>query len=124
MENEMPKGKTLSERTIDFGMAVIDLCETMPRTLTGRHIADQLLRSATSVAANYAEASEAESPVDFVHKMKLAQKELKESRVWLIFASHIHKTHEVDRIMNETHELLRMIGKSIITAKGNTSQKK
>jgi len=47
-------------------------------------MADHLLRSATSVAANYAEASEAESTADFVRKMKLAMKELKESRVWLL----------------------------------------
>ena len=65
----------------------MDFCGTLPRTAAGRHIADQLLRSATSVAANYAEASEAESTADFVHKMKLAMKELKESRVWLLFAS-------------------------------------
>ena len=74
--------RRLGERTVDYGLAAMDFCGTLPRTAAGRHIADQLLRSATSVAANYAEASEAESTADFVHKMKLAMKELKESRVW------------------------------------------
>lgn len=53
--------RRLGERTVDYGLAAMDFCGTLPRTAAGRHIADQLLRSATSVAANYAEASEAES---------------------------------------------------------------
>lgn len=75
-----------------------------------------MLRSATSVAANYAEASEAESPADFVHKLKLAQKELKESRVWLLFASRLAPGGEVEVLRAESRELLLMIGKSIGTA--------
>ena len=75
-----------------------------------------MLRSATSVAANYAEASEAESPADFVHKLKLAQKELKESRVWLLFASRLVPGGEVEVLRAESRELLLMIGKSIGTA--------
>lgn len=80
------------------------------------HIGDQLLRSATSVAANYAEASEAESPADFIHKLKLAQKELKESRVWLLFASRLSPGEAVEGLRSESRELLLMIGKSINTA--------
>ena len=114
MQDEKPK--RLSERTVDFGLAVMEFCETLPRTAAGRHIGDQLLRSATSVAANYAEASEAESPADFVHKMKLAQKELKESRVWLLFASRLSPGEEAERLRSESRELLLMIGKSINTA--------
>ena len=86
----------------------------------GRHIGDQLLRSATSVAANYAEASEAESPADFVHKLKLVQKELKESRVWLLFASRLSPGEVVERLRSESRELLLMIGKSINTALART----
>ena len=87
---------------------------------TGRHIGDQLLRSATSVAANYAEASEAESPADFVHKLKLVQKELKESRVWLLFASRLSPGEVVERLRSESRELLLMIAKSINTALART----
>ena len=111
-----PKAGRLGQRTVDYGLAAMDLCETLPRTAAGRHIADQLLRSATSVAANYAEASEAESAADFVHKMKLAMKELKESRVWLLFASRLAPGEAVEALRTESRELLLMIGKSINTA--------
>lgn len=56
--------RRLDERTVDYGLAAMDFCKLLPRTAAGRHIADQLQRSATSVAANYAEASEAESTAD------------------------------------------------------------
>ena len=114
MQDEKPR--RLSERTVDFGLAAMEFCEALPRTAAGRHIGDQLLRSATSVAANYAEASEAESPADFIHKLKLAQKELKESRVWLLFASRLSPGDAVENLRAESRELLLMIGKSINTA--------
>ena len=94
----------------------MEYCESLPRTAAGRHVGDQLLRSATSVAANYAEASEAESTADFVHKMKVAMKELKESRVWLIFASRLAPCESVESLRAESRELLLMVGKSINTA--------
>ena len=110
------RSRRLSERTVDFGLAAMEFCEALPRTAAGRHIGDQLLRSATSVAANYAEASEAESPADFVHRMKIAQKELKESRVWLLFAARLFPGDAVESLKAESRELLLMIGKSINTA--------
>ena len=108
--------RKLAERTIDYGLAVIDYVEKLPRNAAGRHVSDQLLRSATSVAANYAEASEAESSDDFIHKMKIAMKELKESRVWLLFAKRIQPTEEVNGLMEESRQLVLMIGKSLVTA--------
>ena len=113
MENEKPK---LADRTIDYGLAVMDYVETLPHNAAGRHIADQLLRSATSVAANYAEASEAESADDFIHKMKIAMKELKESRVWLLFARRLLPSEAVERLRDESRQLVLMLGKSLVTA--------
>ena len=110
------KAGRLAERTVDYGLAVMEYCESLPRTAAGRHVGDQLLRSATSVAANYAEASEAESTADFVHKMKVAMKELKESGVWLIFASRLAPCEAVESLRAESRELLLMVGKSINTA--------
>ena len=110
------KAGRLAERTVDYGLAVMEYCESLPRTAAGRHVGDQLLRSATSVAANYAEASEAESTADFVHKMKVARRELKESRVWLIFASRLAPCEAVESLRAESRELLLMVGKSINTA--------
>ena len=111
-----PRAGRLAERTVDYGLAVMEYCESLPRTAAGRHVGDQLLRSATSVAANYAEASEAESTADFVHKMKVAMKELKESRVWLVFASRLAPCEAVESLRAESRELLLMVGKSINTA--------
>ena len=120
MSGEKPR--RLSERTVDYGLAVIDYCENLPRNFSGRHVADQLLRSATSVAANYAEASEAESPADFIHKLRLALKELKESRVWLLFGARIDPTRNVDALRQESHELMLMISSSITTAQRRVQQ--
>ena len=99
--------RRLDERTVDYGLAAMDFCEALPRTAAGRHIGDQLLRSSTSVAANYAEASEAESTADFIHKLKVAQKELKESRVWLLFAARLFPGDAVESLLAESRELDR-----------------
>ena len=120
MQEEKP-GK-LVDRTVDYGLAVIDFCEKLPRNPAGRHIGDQLLRSATSVAANYAEATEAESPADFVHKLKIAMKELKESRVWLLFASRLVPGDAVEALRRESRELMLMLGASINTATARVRQ--
>lgn len=116
MPSEKPR-RMLAERTVDYGLAAMEFCETLPHGAAGRHISDQLLRSATSVAANYAEASEAESPADFVHKMKIALKEVKESRVWLLFAERLAPGDAVKSLKAESWELTRMISASINTAK-------
>ena len=75
--------RDLDERLLTYGARVIKLVESLPRTLVGRRIGDQLLRSATSAGANYEEARGAESRSDFVHKMQVALKELRESHYWL-----------------------------------------
>ena len=106
----------LTERTIDYGLAVIRYCGLLPQNYAGQHIADQLLRSSTSVAANYAEATEAESTADFLHKLKISMKELKESRVWLLFAARLSGSPDVSSLLDESMELIRMLGKSIATA--------
>ena len=116
------KNRKLAERTIDYGLAAMDYADRLPRNAAGRHISDQLLRSATSVGANYAEASEAESADDFIHKMKIAMKELKESRVWLLFARRILPSEDVERLMEESRQLVLMLGKSLVTASSRTKR--
>jgi four helix bundle protein len=74
----------LEDRLIDFAVGIISLAESLPKTRVGNHIAGQILRSGTSPAPNYGEAHSAESDQDFVHKMKICLKELRETRVWLI----------------------------------------
>ena len=77
----MEKGDELLDRLIRFGVTGLELSNTLPRTTAGRHIADQLMRSATAAAPNYAEARSGESLRDFVHKLGIVRKELNESYV-------------------------------------------
>ena len=73
----------LEDRLIDFVVIVLDAVTRLPNTTAGRHIGSQLVRSGTSPAPNYGEAISAESKRDFVHKLKIALKELRETYVWL-----------------------------------------
>ena len=79
----MAKGDDIEERLIKFAVRIVKLCDQLPRTQAGRHVAGQLLRSGTAPAAHYAEARGAESTNDFVHKLKICLKELNEARTWL-----------------------------------------
>lgn len=78
-DNNANRKSNLSERLLDFGAGIVKLTEELPNTIAGRRIGDQLLRSGTSVGANYEEAQAAESKRDFLHKLQLALKELRES---------------------------------------------
>jgi len=74
----------LEERLIEFAVRVIRTAESLPKTKIGNHISGQLIRSGTSPAPNYGEARSSESRADFVHKMRLALKELRETKIWLL----------------------------------------
>ncbi len=117
----MAKGDDLEQRLIDFAVAIILLCDQLPNTLAGRHVAGQLLRSGTSPAPNYAEARGAESRRDFIHKLGICHKELNESQIWLriVKQSKMLPVSEVDPLLNENIELSRIINASIKTAKQN-----
>ena len=108
--------RNLADRTVDYGLSVMELCGKFPQGFAAKHIAGQLVRSATSVAANHAEATDAESCDDFIHKMKIALKELKESRVWLLFASRLQGVPETCLLLEESRQLVLIFGKSIETA--------
>jgi len=113
----------LQERFLDFAAKVIKLTLRLCKTATGRHIGNQLTRSGTSTGANYEEACGAESRADFVHKLQIVFKELKESLFWikLIKRSELLPTEdeELNFLLNETQELTNIIGKSVVTTKNN-----
>lgn len=114
-----PCRNDLEDRLIDFAVEVIDVAEALPKTRAGNHIAGQLIRSGTSPAPNYAEAQGAESRNDFVHKLKVAFKELRETRVWLRIISRKQMTEDTDAItsaLRECMELVRIVGASLATA--------
>jgi len=110
----------LEERLIDFAVRIIRMVESLPNTRVGNHIGGQLLRCGTSPAPNYGEAQSAESRADFVHKMKVCLKELRETRVWLLMivrAKLIKPSSKLDSLIQETNELISIFVTSIRTAK-------
>jgi len=112
----------LQERLIDFAIDIIILVESLPNTKSANHIGGQVLRSGTSPAFNYVEAQSAESRRDFIHKMKICLKELRETQVGLkmIHRLKIAKSQqEVDRLLKECGELVSIFVKSIETAERN-----
>ena len=85
MENNQKKvrAQEIEERLIEFASRIIDMVEALPRTPAAKHLGSQILRSGTSPALNYGEAQAAESRDDFVHKMKVCLKELRETLICL-----------------------------------------
>ena len=109
----------LEERLLDYSALIIRLCEKIPNTRAGNHVAGQLIRSGTSALPNHGEAQAAESPPDFIHKIKVALKELRESIRWLRLIRKVPLVKdfsEVDTLINETDELIRIFVKSVDTA--------
>jgi len=111
----------IEDRLVAYAAMVIALTESLPDTRAGNHIAGQLLRSGTSPAPNYGEAEAAESRNDFLHKMGVCLKELRESRIWLriIARRALLSEAEVSPVLAETEELIRIFKASIATAKKN-----
>ena len=109
---------------IDFAVDVIHVVEALPNSKAPNHIANQLVRSGTSPAPNYAEARSAESRRDFVHKMKDALKELRETLVWLkvINKKRYCEAETMKAAMKENDELISIFVSSIKTARDNDSR--
>ena len=109
----------LEERLIAFAVRVIRTTEALPATPTGNHIRNQLLRSGTSAAPNYGEAQSAESRADFIHKLKIVLKEMRETRVWLLMvlkAELIKPGEALNELLQETSELIAIFAASLKTA--------
>jgi four helix bundle protein len=111
----------MSERFMAYIVGIMKLEKQLCTTFSGRHIYGQLFRSGTSSGANFEEARAAESKADFVHKMQIVLKELRETQFWtkLISSSCLIKPDdEVLRFLNnESRELTNITAKSIVTAK-------
>ena len=112
------KPADLEERLINFAVRLINIAEVLPDTRAGNHVAKQLVRSGTSPAPNYGEAQSAESRRDFVHKMKVALKELRETLIWLkiIERKPLCDPTKMQDIMMECNELIAIFVKSVKTA--------
>jgi len=120
MEQKTSLSDQLEERLIEFAATIVSFSTELAVTPAGKHIAMQILRSGTAPAPNYAEAREAESRADFVHKLGIVQKELNETSVWLRILSKTiaEKREKIVAVLAENQELCRIVGASVRTATG------
>jgi four helix bundle protein len=120
---ERPQAYDLEDRLLRYAASVVRLVRLIPSDRCGNHVAGQLLRSGTSPLPNHGEAQAAESPADFIHKMRVCLKELRESRRWLRLIKEIpllEQHAEVDRLIDETEQLVRIFVASIRTTKSKS----
>jgi len=117
----------LEERLMEFSVRVIRVTESMQRSPAGIYVADQLLRSGTSPYGHHGEAEGAESRDDFVHKLKVCYKELREARRWLRLVQRtplVEKPELLEVLLVEAEELVRIFSASLRTAENNRPLKK
>ena len=109
----------LEERLLAYTVIIIKIVEMLPNTKTGNHVAGQLLRSGTAPYPNHGEAQAAESPKDFIHKLRISLKELRETYRWLKLIRRvllIPAADLLDEVLEETDELIRIFVASIQTS--------
>ena len=112
----------LEDRLFEFSARVIRLVDALPNTRASNHIAGQLLRCGTSPYGNHGEVEAAESRKDFVHKLRVCLKELKETRRWLrlLQKADLVSQSKMVAILGETEELIKIFLTSIRTAEKNS----
>lgn len=105
----------LEERTIKFSEEVIECVKRIPQDTISRPIISQLVRSATSIGANYSEAEEANSKKDFINKVGIAKKETRETKYWLrILSSTVPEAKDQARVLWKEAQELNLILAAII----------
>ena len=115
----------LEERLLEYAALIVRLVEELPSTRAGNHAAGQRLRSGTSVLPNHGEAEGAESRNDFIHKLGVCHKELRESRRWLRLIQRVPlltAAAELEKALKETAELVRILAASLHTARANARE--
>jgi four helix bundle protein len=112
----------LEDRLLDFAVDVVELTESLPNARAGNHIAGQLLRCGTSPLSNHGEVEAAESRKDFLHKLRICLKELRETKRWLRLVGRLRRLGEpasLPACLNEVEELIRIFAASVKTAEKN-----
>jgi four helix bundle protein len=116
----MNKRYDLEQRLLEYSARIIKVVEALPPTRVGNHIAEQLLRSGTSPYPNHGEAQAAESSRDFIHKIGICLKELREAYRWLKLINYIKllsTTKIIDGLIDETEQLIKIFVTSVKTAR-------
>ena len=112
----------LEGRLLDFAVSIVELTESFPNTRAGNHIAGQLLRCGTSPLSNHGEVEAAESRKDFIHKLRICLKELRETRRWLRLVGRLKKLGSIQALpvcLSEIDELIRIFAAGVRTAEEN-----
>ena len=111
--------RDLDERLLEYSARVMKLVDSLPKSITGKRIGEQLLRSAISVGANYEEAQAGESRADFAHKLQISLKELRESNYWLrlILRAALLPEKRMKDIIDESNQLRAILSKAVSTTK-------
>jgi len=114
----------LEDRLLDFSGRIIHLVDALPNTRAANHVAGQLLRCGTSPYGNHGEVEAAESRRDFVHKLRICLKELKETRRWLrlLQKAGLVPEEKMGAILGETEELIKIFFTSVRTAEKNSEK--
>ena len=118
-EEYLDKRRALEKRTKNLALAIIKICSKIAINNPNQIITKQLIRSGCSIGANYREACEPESKLDFTHKLSIAKKEINETLYWLELLAEINSQlkNELRNIYQEAKELLLIFSKSISTSK-------
>jgi four helix bundle protein len=119
------KGDDIASRMLDLAIACLALASQIEHTFAGKHIARQLIRCSTSAGANYEEARSAESLADFIHKIGIAGKEMRETGWWLRLTdrAHLAAKGDVARWADQANQLLAILISSARTARGRAAQR-
>jgi four helix bundle protein len=116
-----PRQYDLEDRLLEFAAKIVQLADSLPNTKAGNHIAGQLLRCGTSPLSNHGEVEAAESRKDFLHKLRICLKELRETKRWLRLVGRLKltQTSDLGACLEETEELIRIFVASARTAEKN-----
>ncbi len=125
MDDSKERKYDLEDRLVDFSILIIDVVEIIPNTKASNHLANQLIRSGTSPALNYGEAQSAESKSDFIHKLKIILKELRETRICLRIIKRLKlkkPIENIDFVYDECNQLISIFVKSIKTVQSRNGK--
>lgn len=111
----------LEDRLLGYAVRILRLVDALPPTKAGKHVADQLLRCGTSPLANHGEVQGAESRKDFIHKLGVCLKEIRETHRWLrlIHRVSLIEAKKIEPLLAETEALIKIFRASIRTARKN-----
>jgi four helix bundle protein len=117
MQNELIQKKPILKLSIEFSVAIAEYCELLHEKKKFV-IAQQLLKSGTSIGANSFEAQNAESKADFIHKFKIAAKEAEETQYWLLACSQLSTYPDCSHLVPKLEEIHKILGSILKSSKG------